>query len=161
MKVLKNAVLGLILSLGLVQSQANAGLLVGAIAGNAAVGAAAGGAIAVGVGVAGGLMTDEFGVMVWSTIIMLPGVLLDQSFDTQSSLSQIENAIHQSLPMIEDQEVVRDIAKKAQKKLVTGGTELQVGEKRVITFSDSEIEALTDSLVLSGAEQEEIKRVLQ
>ncbi len=169
MKVLKHTMIALLISLGLAQSQAQAGLIVGVLAGaatgnagaGAAIGAGVGGAAAIGVGIANEMFDDELGTIIWTGIILIPGVVLESSFDARSSLSQLESALHQSLPMIEDREVIQNIARAAQKKLVAGGRTLAQGEKRVIRFNDAELEALTDSLVLSGAEQDEVKRVLQ
>ena len=91
MKTLKNVTLGLLLSLGLFQTQANAGVIVGLLSGSATAGVIVG-------GVTGALGTlafealalfdpnPTFGVSLLKGIGV--GVILEQKFDSESSLSQ-------------------------------------------------------------------------
>lgn len=161
MKILKNTVLALALSMGLVQSQANAGLVIGAIAGQPLMGVGVGAGSAVLLGVVTGGFNDDLSQTIWASLFLLPSLVLEQEIGENTTYSQLEQTLSKALPMIDDREVISDIAKQAYSKILASGTTLQKNEKRVIRFSDAEIEALLAPIALSGAERDEVNKVLR
>ena len=63
--------------------------------------------------------------------------------------------------MIDDREVIAEIAYATQEKFLLSGETLAKDEKRVIRFSDAEISSFIRSVALSGAQREEVKKILE